>query len=288
MKYQILFNPKSNNGHGRDDCDALTSLLTGELIWNDVTKITDQREFYEGLDPEDIIILSGGDGTVNHFINDTADLDIKNRIDYFATGTGNDFLSDLKVPKGTIVENANKYFKNLPTVTVKGKRSYFINGIGYGIDGYCCEVGDRLRATSDKPINYAGIAIKGLLFHFKPLDATVIVDGVEKKYKKVWMAPTMVGRYYGGGMIPTPEQDRLDPDHKLSLCVWHGSGKLKTLMAFPSIFKGEHLKHSEMCEVLTGHTITVSFTGPCALQIDGETVLNVESYTAESYKEENA
>ena len=45
----------------------------------------------------------------------------------------------------------------------------FINGIGFGIDGYCCEVGDQLKAKSDKPVNYASIAIKGLLFHYKKL-----------------------------------------------------------------------------------------------------------------------
>ena len=69
-----------------------------------------------------------------------------------------------------------KYLKELPSVTVNGKESLFINGVGYGIDGYCCEIGDELRKKSDKPVNYAGIAIKGLLFHFKPRNATVTAD----------------------------------------------------------------------------------------------------------------
>ena len=55
---------------------------------------------------------------------------------------------------------------------------YFINGIGYGIEGYCCEEGDKIRATSDKPVNYTAIAIKGLLYKFKPRNATVTVDDV--------------------------------------------------------------------------------------------------------------
>ena len=59
-----------------------------------------------------------------------------------------------------------------------------------------------------------------------------------------------------------------------------GSGKLKTLMVFPSIFKGEHVKHTEMCQVLTGREITVEFDQPTALQIDGETILGVTQYTA--------
>ena len=62
----------------------------------------------------------------------------------------------------------------------------------------------------------------------------------------------------------------------------YGSGKLKTLMVFPSIFKGEHVKHTEMCKVLTGHEITVKFDQPTALQIDGETVLGVTEYAVSS------
>ena len=59
----------------------------------------------------------------------------------------------------------------------------------------------------------------------------------------------------------------------------HGSGKFKTLAVFPSIFKGGHVKHTEMVEILTGHDIEVRFDSPCALQIDGETIRNVTSYS---------
>lgn len=33
----------------------------------------------------------------------------------------------------------------------------------------------------------------------------------------------------------------------------YGKGKLKPLTVFPSIFKGAHIRHNEMVEVLTGH-----------------------------------
>lgn len=85
-------------------------------------------------------------------------------------------------------------------------------------------------------------------------------------------------------MIATPGQTRNNPDGTLSLLVWHGSGKLPTLMNFPNIFKGEHTKKSKMCEVLTGKDITVRFSHPTALQIDGETILNVTEYHARSYR----
>ena len=91
----------------------------------------------------------------------------------------------------------------------------------------------------------------------------------------------MHGKHYGGGMIATPNQDRENAE-KISLLVWHGSGKLRTLMAFPSIFKGEHVKYTKFIEIIEGKEITVEFDKPCALQIDGETVLDVTSYTAKA------
>ena len=169
------------------------------------------------------------------------------------------------------------------TVEVDGNTYRFVNGVGYGIDGYCCEEGDRLKAKSDKPVNYTAIAIKGLLFFFHPTNARVTVDGVTHEYKKVWIAPTMNGRYYGGGMMAAPDQDRLNKNGTVSLMVWHGSGKLSTLMAFPGIFKGEHVNNKKMIDIHTGHEISVEFDRPTALQIDGETVLGVTSYKVYSH-----
>jgi diacylglycerol kinase family enzyme len=88
----------------------------------------------------------------------------------------------------------------------------------------------------------------------------------------------MNGKYYGGGMIPTPEQKRTDDT--LSVMVFHGSGKLKSLMIFPSIFKGEHVKKTKNITVLSGKEITVKYDSPRALQIDGETISGVSEYTA--------
>ena len=143
-------------------------------------------------------------------------------------------------------------------------------------------MGDTERGKSDKPVNYTAIAIKGLLLHYQPCNATVTVDGKEYRFKKVWLAPTMKGRYYGGGMMATPAQDRKDPNGELSVLVFHGSGRLQTLMAFPSIFKGELIKHKKHFAVHTGKKITVRFDSPRPAQIDGETVTGVTEYTVEA------
>ncbi len=275
----ILYNPHSNNKRGLETAKEAEQFLTGETQYEDITAIKNIKKYLEETSEEDKLILVGGDGTINHLVNDLKGKAPEKELLYFAAGTGNDFKTDLAPAEDEHFISLNKYLSDLPTVTINGKKSYFINGIGYGIDGYCCEEGDKCRAASDKPVNYTAIAIKGLLFRFKPRNATVIVDGVEKQYKHVWLAPTMKGRFYGGGMMVAPAQDRLDPEKKVTTVVMYGSGKLKTLMVFPNIFKGQHVSHTEMVEVMTGHSVTVRFDKPCPLQIDGETVLDVSEYT---------
>lgn len=287
--FHVIYNPLSGNGKGKDEALKLKDREEyGQLEFDDITKIGSYKEFFASIPEDDKIVISGGDGTLNRFINDTEGIEIKNEILYYATGSGNDFAHDIGADKDNKPVRINEYLCDLPTVTVKGKSYRFINGVGYGIDGYCCEVGDKLRETTDKPVNYAGIAIKGLLFHFKPADAVVTVDGVRHEYKHVWLAPTMNGRFYGGGMMCAPAQDRLGKDKNVSVVVMFGSGKLKTLAVFPSIFKGEHVKHTEMVAVLTGHDIKVEFSSPCALQVDGETILGVSGYEVHTVKSINA
>lgn len=278
-KIYALFNPLSNNKNGGEEARKLTSFYPSEDVdFIDVTKITDYKAIVESLKEDDKLVICGGDGTLNRIINEIYDFNITNDVFYFATGSGNDFLRDLGKTAGDGPVKINSYINNLPVVTVKGKDYRFINGVGYGIDGYCCEVGDKLRATTDKKINYTSIAIKGLLFHYKPTNATVTVDGQKYEFKKVWIAPTMVGGYYGGGMNPAPSQKREDREDHVSLSLLFGSGKLHTLMIFPSLFKGEHIKHTKNTKVIQGKNIKVEFDRGVALQIDGETILDVTEY----------
>lgn len=278
MKY-VLVNPLSNNRHGKEAVEKVLELVKDEKEVIDITEI-DLKEFVTKLKKTDEIILVGGDGTINNFVNKLEGNIPSVNIYLYPSGTGNDFLKDVGYKEGLFL--LNKYLVNLPRVTVNGKTSYFINGVGFGIDGYCCEVGDRLKAKSQKEINYTSIAIKGLLFHFKRVKATVEVDGIVNKYKNVWLSPTMNGRYYGGGMMIAPNQDRLNKERTVTNVVYKTGSKLKALIVFPSIFKGEHIKKEKMVKVVSGKKIKVTFDKPTALQIDGETIVNVLSYEVEA------
>lgn len=275
-KGYVIYNPMAGNGKSKEEANLLPLVFDDELEYFDMTRITNYTAFLGGMEKDDYLVIAGGDGTLNRFVNDTDGIDIRPEILYFPTGTGNDFARELGASGNPVV--VTPYLKNLPSVEVKGKRYRFINGVGFGIDGYCCQVGDELKKTPGKRVNYTAIAIKGLLFRFQARNAKVTVDGREYVYKKVWIAPAMHGKYYGGGMIPAPEQNR--SSGKLSVMLFHGAGRLKTLCAFPGIFKGAHVKHTNMVAIHTGHEITVEFDRPTPLQIDGETILDVTGYTA--------
>ena len=248
----LLLNPLTNNSKGEQDARQWAADNNVECEFVSLLDIKDMKAFFDGLKEDDEVILTGGDGTVNRFANDVYGFELKSPVYYVKCGSGNDFFRDNEhlVADGRI--DIRPMLKNLPLITVKGIQRRFVNGIGYGIDGYCCEVGDQLREAGEKKIDYTGIAIKGLLFYYKPTHAKVTVDGVTKEYDKTWIAPTMNGRCYGGGMYPTPDQDRLKND-EVSCMVMYGKGKIRTLIAFPKIFKGEHVKYTNMTSPMPSH-----------------------------------
>ena len=69
----ILYNPKAGNGRGLNEARRLDSIWSGKsLDYIDVTAIADIRAYLDSLPAETTVVLAGGDGTLNHFINDWA------------------------------------------------------------------------------------------------------------------------------------------------------------------------------------------------------------------------
>lgn len=284
-KYYALYNPNANSGKGEKNARRLDRLNLGkEIEYCDVASLEDYAGFIESIPDEDDIILCGGDGTLNFFVNHVDVDGLKNNIYIFACGTGNDFLNDVDKNHVDGIIQINKYLTNLPTVEVKGQTYKFINNVGFGIDGYCCEVADKKRAKSNKKVNYTAIALGGLLGGYKPCTATVTVDGVTEMYDHAWMAPTMNGRFYGGGVMATPNQDRLNPNHKVSVMIYHCNNLITSLRLFTLVIKGKHVSHTNEVRIIEGNHVHVSYDKPCAIQIDGETILDVSEYTVTTCK----
>ena len=84
----ILYNPKAGNGRGLNEARRLDSIWSGKsLDYIDVTAIADIRAYLDSLPAETTVVLAGGDGTLNHFINDMGGEAPARDIYYFAAGT---------------------------------------------------------------------------------------------------------------------------------------------------------------------------------------------------------
>ncbi len=280
----VLYNTFAGAHYGVDKIRSkmLEFFKDEEISLADAITVEDKRLFVEALDAGDRLVIVGGDGTLNRFVNSIEDREYSFPIYCYAGGTGNDFINDVSGVDSDGLVLINDYIKDLPTIEVNGKSYKFLNGIGYGIDGWCCEEGDIYREKTGKAPNYTTIALKGLLHKFKTVRARVTLDGAVSEWENVWMVPTMNGRYFGGGMMITPSQDRLNEKRSLSMVVVHSKSRLKLLTVFPKIFKGRHVTHTDVFKLFEGMCVEVEFDRPVALQIDGETVIGVTEYKAYS------
>ncbi len=281
-KYLVLYNPLAKKGKGQATAEKLAELFKdAEVVFRDLTAVEDLGKLMNETPEETEIVFSGGDGTLNRVINMMDKAGVTRKVLYYAAGTGNDFMNDLNKPADAEPFAINEYLEGLPTVRVNDITCKFINGIGFGLDGYCCEESDRLHALG-KSKSYTLIAAEGLLGKYKPTNATVTLDGVTRTYERVYMAPTMFGRFFGGGVQITPHQDRKDPKHQVTNVIVHGVSRVKALMIFLKVVAGKGDRYPQYLDYHVCDSAKVVFDRPTALQIDGETVTNVLSYEVES------
>lgn len=285
MEYAILYNPYSCGGNGLKLAKEIETLMGKyTYLYHDLTKIDSMDNFLESLPETTNVILTGGDGSLNGFVNNIESFHNKD-IYFYASGSGNDFARDIGFKKQTKPIIINDYIKNLPTAVINGKTYKFLNCIGSGMDGYCCGEVERQREISQKRGNYLIAAIKGLLYAYKPCTVYVNADGKEYTFKNTWLVPTMNGKFFGGGFMAAPKQNRANPERTLSLVAMHSRNFFKIVIAFLLIMKGKHTKMKSMIKVIEGHEFSVKLDRSATLQIDGETIKDVSEYTVSSAKE---
>jgi len=279
MNY-ILYNPKSKSEH--NDLNIIPG--KAELERRGAKQISllevDLSEFLPTLTAEDKLYLCGGDGTLHHFVNNARGFKFSCPVFVIRSGTGNDFLNDIGQTDPETLIDVSMYLSDLPEVEIDGEKRLFINGVGMGIDGEVCDGVEQYKKKTGKKANYTAIALKLLAYKYKRPSATVTVDGVIHHFNDVWMASAMHGRYFGGGMMIAPTQDR--NTGKMSVMVMHGGSRPKILTIFPSVFNGGHIKHKEIVEIFECDEVTVKFDIPIGFQADGEVKPLMLTYTARS------
>ena len=277
-KYLILYNPLAQKGRGLDNAKKIRAFFKdAEVAYENILEITDLAAFMAEA-PRDVkIVLTGGDGTLSRTVSALYGHELGRELYYFGAGSGNDFLRDIgKSPKDPPFP-INEYMKGLPLVKVNGMTMRCINGVGLGLDGFCCEEVNRLHSEG-KNASYGMVALMGVLGKYKPVDAVITVDGVRQEFKNVWMAPVMFGSYFGGGYKMAPKQDRMSSRRQVTSVVIHSIPRLLAVFQFLKVKQGKGESMTKYAVFRPGRHVAAEFSSPCAFQIDGESISNVTSY----------
>ncbi|MBN2604799.1 MAG: hypothetical protein JXR62_03100 [Bacilli bacterium] len=269
----ILYNPLSKNSKSNIQTHKLVRYYKKNNIpfrLKSILKIDDMRDFLETKQQFNKVILLGGDGTINHFVNNTIDYAIRQDIYLKKNGSGNDFLRSLKG------NDQNPQYIMESTYDT-GYKTFFINGTGMGIDGY---VGYLINQSPRKgKLSYLLNTLKALIKYI-PEPLKVTIDGTEHQFKKAYLVTMNNGRYFGGGMQISPEA-KID-DEYLDVIVCHTISKLFILPIFFTIYLGKHTLFKKYVFHQKGKIVKAEFATPQITQADGENYYDITSIEAKS------
>lgn len=257
----LLYNPLSKNRKARRTTKKLVDHLkktNQPFRVKSLLKIADLAEYIDKTPADITLILLGGDGTINTFVNKTYHLPFKHRIYIRRSGSGNDFLRSVK----TQPPNPQSIMK----LQTDQAEHYFINGAGMGIDGMISALVNRSRRKNK--MRYFLNTLKAFVI-YKPQTLETVIDGVPKTFKKAYLINTNNGAYVGGGMKLTPKAKLSEP--LLDVLVIHGMGKLMLFLVFLSVYLGLHIHLKRYVYMTKASHVIATMPTPQIAQCDGET-----------------
>jgi YegS/Rv2252/BmrU family lipid kinase len=288
-RMMFIVNPVAGNGRAKDLMVPLHEKMVLAGLQYEL-HISSSKGNVETLASEGVrngfneIIGIGGDGTLLEIINGIRSEGGKDVIiGIVPSGTGNDFARVLHQdtdPVSVLDTIIRGHWTESDLPDCNGTK--FINVCAMGIDGQIILDTEKIKKKIPGPTAYLISTIKALLL-FQPRKVRLSLDGVNYT-KRVLIIAVGNGQYVGGGMRITPRAEI--NDGLLDVCVVNSVPKLRLLILFPSIFKGEHLKVKEVeyfrCREIEVESIertllvnvdgTIIGTTPAKIQITDEKI----------------
>lgn len=270
----ILYNPLSNNGKNTKLITKLENKLTKKGIkvksYN-ILEITDVRQFIDRRQNIRRFILIGGDGTISRVANEIYGLRIKPGIFVYKAGTGNDFIRSLERRRGLI--DIKRFLKDLPKVITDDNETYFLNGVGLGLDGLVCHKVNNSKHRKNKR-NYFRHALEAFR-EFKPKKAQVILDNdQELDVNDALFVSVMNSKFFGGGMKIAPKANRSNDD--LQVVVINKVPKGLLFILIPTIYFGLHVIFKQYVTIYNAKEVLITFDKGEYLQVDGESSVDIK------------
>ena|SRR4051812_20761658 len=247
------------------DGDALLSQRPGQL-----TELA-RRAADDGAE---LLIVVGGDGTVYEVVNGIAGrADIELAV--VPRGTGRDFVRTYGIPHR--LEAALRTARDGPAREIdlglarfrswqgEASEAYFANIASAGMSG---AIAKRANETG-KPLGGKVSYFWATLAVFARWRTSEIAVQVGDESRRARMHDVVVanGRYFGGGMMISPEAE---PDDGVFDVLLIGNlTKRDLLLTLPKTYRGTHLPHPK-AELLRGSTVEIDASEPLPVELDGE------------------
>jgi diacylglycerol kinase (ATP) len=275
VKLHIIFNPIA--GIVRDHENAFAHLKKLKPVAFRTTRRQGDAERWARnarRSKANIVIVAGGDGTLNEVVNGLGERASRMRIGILPRGTGNDFARTLGLP-ASIEENIDIIrsgkTKQIDLVRVKSKRSrYFVNVSAGGFSGIVDEKITRQIKRTWGPLAY----IRGAAAALPKLHAyktDIVLNDGERLSAELYNVVVANGRFVAGGLPIAPSADPSDGLLEVVLIPKLNAPEMALLAA--EIVLGKHLSsNATICRRAT-KIVVRSRPGMC-FNVDGELVGN--------------
>lgn len=285
----FIVNPNSGSGRGADIWKKTKEYLTEHAIPHELHLTTYAGEAKEIANQltntsikERIIIIIGGDGTLNEVIsglnmeNDKNDI----KIAYIPAGSGNDFARSMKFshdPEVTlhkIMENPEYRYIDYGVMQTGDLNCRFCVSTGMGYDAAICHelVHSKIRKLMRKlHLTKLIYIIAGLhqICIGKPTSGTITLDDKRIiKLDKVWFVSSHIHPYEGGGFLLAPTADYTDGEFEL--CVIHDVGKIKLAIIMIGALLGGRHRYMKGVDLYACKKAHLQMSAPMAVHTDGE------------------
>jgi diacylglycerol kinase (ATP) len=220
-----------------------------------------------------LLVVVGGDGSVNEVANGVAQRDVELAV--IARGTGWDFARSQGIPRR--VDDAVEVALNGRTREIdlgrvryhswdgSDETRWFANVASVGMSGAIAQRANETTKALGGKVSYA-LATLGVFARWRVGEVHATVDD---NVRSAEMHDVIVanGPYLAGGMKICPEAE---PDDGVFDVLLIGNLTKRDLMlTMPKTYRGTHLPHPK-AEVLRGTVVTVDAPSPLPVELDGE------------------
>jgi len=276
----FLVNPASANGStGRRWPElarrAAAAGLEGATLFSERQGHLAELAREAALDGAELLVVVGGDGSVNEVANGLAGLGRQPEVAIVPRGTGWDFSRTFGIPRKVDDAVHVALEGDVRTIDV-GRASYrawdgsdattsFANVASAGMSGAIAQRANETTKALGGKASYLW-ATFAVFSGWEATEIEVAVDG-ERRAGPMFDVVIANGRFFGGGLEICPEAE---PDDGLFDVLTIGDVTKRDLVqTMPKMYRGTHLPHPK-AELLRGSSVTVTSETPLPIELDGE------------------